>query len=267
MTASLKVAGVRHAFRDLPVLDVVDFEAAPGEFVCLIGPSGCGKTTLLHVMAGLVQPTGGHVVVDGRGLGGQGENPRPGYVFQEPRLLNWRCVRENLRIALEASRVPVPEWNAAIESSLARVGLLEFQHAWPLTLSGGMRQRLSLARALIVRPDYLLMDEPFSALDEMTARVLRRELLELLKETPTTVLFITHSISEAIFLADRILFLTRRPARIFKELRVPLPKPRDYGSADLYALEGQVVREVLAKWGYYNGPPPRAGGRDPGGGS
>lgn len=267
MTASLKVAGVRHAFRDLPVLDGVDFEVAAGELVCLIGPSGCGKTTLLHVLAGLVRPVGGDVVVGGVGLGGPGEEPRVGYVFQEPRLLNWRSVRDNLRIALQASRMPAGEWDAAIELNLARVGLLDFQHAWPLTLSGGMRQRLSLVRALIVRPDYLLMDEPFSALDEMTARVLRRELLGLLKDTPTTVLFITHSIGEAIYLADRILFLTRRPARIFKELRVPLPKPRDYGSADLYALEGQVVREVLATWGYYDGPPPRAGGRDPGGGS
>ena len=258
MTASLTVAGLRHAFGDLPVLDGLDFAVAPGEFVCVIGPSGCGKTTLLHVLAGLVRPVGGDVAVGGTGLGGPGEEPRVGYVFQEPRLLNWRSVRDNLRIALGASRVPATEWDAAIESNLARVGLLDFRQAWPLTLSGGMRQRLSLARALIVRPDYLLMDEPFSALDEMTARGLRRELLGLLKDTPTTVLFITHSIGEAIYLADRVLFLTRRPARVFKELRVPLPKPRDYGSPELYALEGQIVREVLAAWGYYDGEIGRA---------
>ncbi len=252
MTASLKVAGLRHAFGDLPVLDGLDFEVSPGEFVCVIGPSGCGKTTLLHVLGGLVQPLAGQVAVGGRELGGAGEDPRVGYVFQEPRLLNWRSVAENLRIALRASRVPPAEWEPAVQAALARVGLLEFQHAWPLTLSGGMRQRLSIARAVAIRPDYLLMDEPFSALDEMTARVMRRELLVLLKEAPTTVLFITHSISEAIFLADRILFLTRRPARIFKELTVPLPKPRDYGSPELYALEGQIVHEVLTTWGYYD---------------
>ncbi len=252
MTASLKVAGLRHAFGMLAVLDGLDFEVMPGEFVCVIGPSGCGKTTLLHVLGGLVRPSAGQVAVGGCALEGGDGDPRVGYVFQEPRLLNWRTVRENLRIALEARRVPPAECEPAIQAALRRVGLLEFQHAWPLTLSGGMRQRLSIARALAIRPDYLLMDEPFSALDEMTARVMRRELLLLLQETPTTVLFITHSISEAIFLADRILFLTRRPARIFKELAVPLPKPRDYGSPELYALEGEIVREALAAWGYYD---------------
>ena len=252
MTASLKVAGLRHAFGELAVLNGLDFEVMPGEFVCLIGPSGCGKTTLLHVLGGLVRPNAGQVAVAGRALGGGDGDPRVGYVFQEPRLLNWRSVRENLRIALEASRVPLAEREPAIQAALARVGLLDFQHAWPLTLSGGMRQRLSIARALAIRPDYLLMDEPFSALDEMTARVMRRELLQLLQATPTTVLFITHSISEAIFLADRILFLTRRPARIFKELTVRLPKPRDYGSPELYTLEGEIVREALAAWGYYD---------------
>ena len=252
MTASLKVAGLRHAFGDLAVLDGLDFEVMPGEFVCVIGPSGCGKTTLLHVLGGLVRPSAGQVAAGGRALEGGDGDSRVGYVFQEPRLLHWRTVRENLRIALEASRVPAAEREPAIETALRRVGLLEFQHAWPLTLSGGMRQRLSIARALAIRPNYLLMDEPFSALDEMTARVMRRELLLLLQETPTTVLFITHSISEAIFLADRILFLTRRPARIFKELSVPLPKPRDYGSPELYALEGQIVREALTAWGYYD---------------
>ena len=252
MTAAVKVAGLRHAFGPLHVLDGLDFEVAPGEFVCVIGPSGCGKTTLLHVLGGLVRPLAGHVAVDGRALGDPGAGPRVGYVFQEPRLLNWRSVAENLHIALRASRVPAAEWESSVQAALARVGLLEFQHAWPLTLSGGMRQRVSIARALAIRPEYLLMDEPFSALDEMTARVMRRELLTLLQESPTTVLFITHSISEAIFLADRILFLTRRPARIFKELTVPLRKPRDYGSPDLYALEGRVVHDALTTWGYYD---------------
>jgi NitT/TauT family transport system ATP-binding protein len=252
VTASLKVAGLRHAFGDLAVLDGLDFEVLPGEFVCVIGPSGCGKTTLLHVLGGLLRPSMGQVAVGGRALEGGNADPRVGYVFQEPRLLNWRTVRENIRIALEASRVPPAEWEPAIQGVLGRVGLLDFQHAWPLTLSGGMRQRLSIARALAIRPDCLLMDEPFSALDEMTARVMRRELLLLLRQMPTTVLFITHSISEAIFLADRILFLTRRPARIFKEFTVPLPKPRDYGSAELYGLEGEIVREALTAWGYYD---------------
>jgi NitT/TauT family transport system ATP-binding protein len=252
VTASVKVAGLRHAFGNLAVLDGLDFEVMPGEFVCVIGPSGCGKSTLLHVLGGLVRPSAGQVAVGGRALGAGDGDPRVGYVFQEPRLLNWRSARDNLRIALEASRVPPAEWEPAIQAALRRVGLLEFQHAWPLTLSGGMRQRLSIARALAIRPDYLLMDEPFSALDEMTARAMRRELLSLLEATPTTVLFITHSIGEAIFLADRILFLSRRPARIFKELTVPLPKPRDYGSPELYALEGEIVRETLTAWGYYD---------------
>lgn len=250
MSTSLRVARVRHRYGEVPVLDGLDFEAVPGELVCLIGPSGAGKTTLLQILSGLLRPSEGEVIVGGRALG-IGEPPRVGYVFQEPRLLNWRTVRDNLRIVLEASRVPRDEWERVIDEALDRVGLHDFQHMWPLTLSGGMRQRIGIARALAIRPDYLLMDEPFSALDEMTARVLRRELLVLLKETPTTVLFVTHSISEAIFMADRILFLTRRPARIFKELTVPLPKPRDYGSPELYALEGEIVREVLTEWGFY----------------
>ena len=235
---------------DIEAIREVSLQIGYREFVSLLGPSGCGKSTLLMAVGGLLPLTGGAIRIDGREVAG----PRReiGIVFQAPVLMPWRTVLKNILFPAENLRLPLGPARDRARALLEMTGIADFAGHFPWELSGGMQQRAAICRALIHSPSLLLMDEPFSALDEMTARVMRRELLQLLQATPTTVLFITHSISEAIFLADRILFLTRRPARIFKELTVRLPKPRDYGSPELYTLEGEIVREALAAWGYYD---------------
>jgi len=214
----------------------VDVSVQDGEFVCLLGPSGCGKTTLLNILGGLEPDFGGSV----RFTGADGlTDPTRGYMFQEPRLLPWLSVRDNLRFVL-----PDRAASAAIEPWLGRVGLGGYADFYPAQLSVGMQQRVAVARALIIEPDVLFMDEPFSALDELTAMRVRGELLGLWHERRCTVVFVTHNPLEAVYLADRVLVMTPSPGRISREIRVGdhFSRPRDPEDAALWRLSREVVR-------------------------
>ena len=228
----------------LQALERVSFDVADQEFVCILGPSGCGKSTILNILSGLDNTFQGEIRVAGRPLG-SGHGVRIGYVFQEPRLLPWLTVADNLRFALECEGIPRADWEARLARYLGLVGLGGFERAYPHQLSGGMQQRASIARSFAVEPDVLLMDEPFSGLDEITARRLRKELLRIWSATQKTILFVTHNCYEATFLADRILLMTSRPGRVYEEVAVDLPRPRDYDDPQLFAVNAGIVRNFL----------------------
>ena len=224
MTAKLAIQGLHKRFGELLALRDINVAIARGEFVSLVGPSGCGKTTLLRIIAGLEQASAGQVLLDGRAVREPGGDR--GFVFQNDNLLPWCTVFANAIIGPEvAGRTGAAERNRT--SKLLRlVGLEGFEHYFPRQLSGGMRQRVNLARALAIDPEILLMDEPFSALDAQTREIMQTELMRIWEEGRKTVLFVTHQIDEAVFLADRILVFARRPGRILEEVRVDLPRPR-----------------------------------------
>jgi len=204
----------------LQALQGVSFNLYPQEFVCLIGPSGSGKTTLLRALAGLLRPTTGEVTYLGK------TQPRVSLVFQDANLMPWRSVLENITLPLELQGVPAEESRARGRDWIELVGLKGFEDAWPADLSGGMAQRVAIARSLIQDPDLLLLDEPFGALDALTREKMGAELLNLWQTRRKTVLMVTHSIAEAILLSDRVLVLTPRPGRIELDLPVDLPRPR-----------------------------------------
>jgi len=227
----------------LLALDNISFAVADREFVCLVGPSGCGKSTILNLIGGLDQNYSGQIEFDNCPLSRDGSHPvRVGYVFQEPRLLPWLTVRKNVHFALESAGIPRSEWRRRTETWLEKVGLAGFGDSHPHELSGGMQQRSAIARAFAVDPEILLMDEPFSGLDELTARSMRQQILELWDTTRKTVLFVTHNCFEACYLADRILVMSPRPGRLKHELKVELPRPRDYESSRLFEFSVQVSR-------------------------
>jgi NitT/TauT family transport system ATP-binding protein len=205
-------------------LGPIDLEIDEGEFVSLLGPSGCGKSTLLRIVAGLDAPSTGSVTVNARA----GSSARGiGFVFQEPTLMPWASVRDNVRLPLRLARDENAASLARIDDLLARVGLTEFADAFPRELSGGMKMRVSLARALVTDPDILLLDEPFAALDEITRFRLNNDLLTLWRDLRKTVVFVTHSVFESVFLSQRVIVLTARPGQIFAERRIDAPEPRD----------------------------------------
>jgi NitT/TauT family transport system ATP-binding protein len=204
----------------LQALDDVTFEVCPQEFVCVLGPSGSGKSTLLRILAGLLEPTAGKV-----GFAG-GQQPRIGMVFQQANLMPWRTVVENLTLPLELAGVENGTTRELAREMIELVGLEGFETYWPRDLSGGMAQRVAIARALIHDPDLLLLDEPFGSLDALTRERMWTELSRIWQARQKTVLMVTHSISEALFLADRVLVLTQRPGKVKLELEVDLPRPR-----------------------------------------
>ena len=209
-----------------PALADVSLDIAPGEFVSLIGPSGCGKTTLLRLIGDLLQPTGGQLRVQGKPPDVARRHRDYGLVPQAPVLYDWRTVLKNVELPLEIMRVPPAERRQRAAALLALVGLAEFQGHYPWQLSGGMQQRVSIARALSFRPAILLMDEPFGALDEMTRERLNGELLTIWRETQTTIVFVTHSIAEAVFLSTRVVVMSPRPGRVAHIVPIDLPYPR-----------------------------------------
>jgi NitT/TauT family transport system ATP-binding protein len=215
----------------VPVVEVVrdlDLDVAPGEFVCLLGPSGCGKSSLLSAMAGFLSTSAGTIEVDGRRV--TGPEPELGMVFQQTSLLPWRSVEENVAFGLKMRGAPAHARRAAARDYIAMVGLRGFERHFPAQLSGGMQQRAEIARALINQPRVIFMDEPFAALDAQTRFMMQELLLGVWERVGTTVVFVTHDIDEAIFLADRILVMTSRPGRIREVIRVPFARPR---SSDL----------------------------------
>ena len=229
----------------LVALEDVSLAVGDREFVCLLGPSGCGKTTVLNVLSGLDRDYIGEVRMAGELLSRNGTHPfRIGYVFQEPRLLPWLTVRGNIEFALGSVGIPRIQWRERADVWLNRVGLSDFAEAHPHELSGGMQQRTAIARAFAVDPELLLMDEPFSGLDELTARSMRELLLALWQETKKTVVFVTHNCFEACFVADRILVLSPRPGRVRQEITVELPRPRNYENPRLFEMSVSVTRLV-----------------------
>jgi NitT/TauT family transport system ATP-binding protein len=204
----------------LRALESISFEVCPQEFVCVLGPSGSGKSTILRILAGLLPPTSGEVIFHG------GEQPGIGMVFQQANLMPWRSVSENLTLPLELAGVNGDEARQRAGEMMDLVGLDGFDAYWPRDLSGGMAQRVAIARALIHDPDLLLLDEPFGSLDALTRERMWTELSRIWQARQKTVVMVTHSISEALFLADRVLVLTQRPGKVKLELEVDLPRPR-----------------------------------------
>ena len=221
----------------MAVLRDVSLTVDAGEFCCVVGASGCGKSTILNILAGLLLPDAGQVLVDDATL--DASRLRIGYVFQKPRLLNWKSVGDNVAFALRAAGVSAAEARAL--HYLALVRLDQFVDEFPLSLSGGMQQRVAIARALAIAPDLLLMDEPFSHLDEMTARTLRAELLRIWQQARTPVMFVTHNALEAVYLADKVLILSGRPATILKSVRVGLPRDREMEDPRLVQLQREIL--------------------------
>ena len=217
----------------------VNLDIQDQEFICMVGPSGCGKTTLLRIIAGLETPTAGEVTVDGNAV--IGPDPKRGMVFQEYSLFPWRRVIDNVAFGLEMKGVGKEERRKTADHYIDMVGLSQFRNAYPFELSGGMRQRVAIARALANDPDVLLMDEPFGALDAQTRNRMQRELLSLWAGTKQTIIFVTHSVDEAVYLADRIVVLSQRPGTVREIIPIPWSRPRDRTSAEF----AEVRRRVL----------------------
>jgi NitT/TauT family transport system ATP-binding protein len=233
------------------VLDDVSFDIREGEFVSIIGPSGCGKTTLMNMLGGFVKPTGGAVLLDGKPVAGPG--PDRGVIFQEYGVFPWLTVRQNIAFGLKlsASKVPAGEREAIVQRYMGLMGLSDFADHFPKHLSGGMRQRLAIARAYAVRPQFLLMDEPFGALDAQTRSAMQDLLLEVLRAEGKTVMLITHSVEEAIYLSSRIVVVTARPARIRTIIDVPFGYPRAENVHDdprFVALRSEIRELVMQEY-------------------
>jgi NitT/TauT family transport system ATP-binding protein len=229
--AKLSARGVSKSFKNArgqvtPALEDVTLDVAPGEFVCLIGPSGCGKTTLLNIFAGLNRPDEGQVLMDGQPITTPG--PDRAVLFQEPALFPWMSVRQNVDFALKMIGVEPAERGERAMHWLGKVHLTGFAEAQPHELSGGMRQRAALARALACQPSVLLADEPFAALDAQTREILQGELQRVWQETRNTFVFVTHNVREAVFLADRVVLMSAPPGTLVAEHRIDAPRPREF---------------------------------------
>ncbi|MDC8758716.1 ABC transporter ATP-binding protein [Janthinobacterium fluminis] len=242
------IAGVGKVYRaggrEVVALQDIDLAIPRGQFVCLLGPSGCGKSTLLNAVAGFAAPSAGSIRADGRVVDGPG--PQRGMVFQEYALFPWMTVAENIAFGLEIKGQPRADIEASVARLLATLSLSDFRGRYPKDLSGGMRQRVAIARVLALDSPIMLMDEPFGALDALTRRNLQDELLRIWAELKKTILFVTHSIEEALYLADRIIVMTYRPGSVKRDLLVDLPRLRDPASAGFNALKrelGQLVME------------------------
>jgi len=223
---------------EMGALENISIEVTPAEFLCIIGPSGCGKTTLLRMVAGLDHPSSGEIILDGKEV--KGPSPDRGMVFQEFSLFPWRTVLKNVEFGLEIKGVGGKARGEIAEKYIELVGLEGFENHYPYELSGGMKQRVAIARALATEPAILLMDEPFGSVDAQTRNILQEELLEIWKRTKKTILFVTHSVDEAVYLADRVAVMSARPGCLVKCLAVDIPRPRKRTS-----VEANVFREKL----------------------
>lgn len=245
MTVVLRNVGKTFIARQnepLTALQDISAEVSNGEFLCILGPSGCGKTTLLRMIGGLDHPTAGEIDVEGTPV--TGPDPRLAMIFQEYSLYPWRTVRANVGFGLQMRGMPQDEREAIVTRFINLVGLEGFGDNYPYELSGGMRQRVAVARALATDPAVLLMDEPFGALDAQTRNRMQKELLLIWEKTKKTVLFVTHSVDEAVFLADRIMVLSPRPGRIAEIYDVDIPRPRDRTSVEFASLRRDVLELI-----------------------
>jgi NitT/TauT family transport system ATP-binding protein len=223
-----------------PVLEDISLEVGDGEFVCLLGPSGCGKSTLLSTLAGFLSPTSGEVRIDGEVV--RGPDPRRIFVFQERGVFPWLTVEGNIAFGL--FRLTRPERQQRVAHYIKMVGLEGFEKAYPPALSGGMKQRLEVARALAVNPDMLFLDEPFGALDSITRLIMRAELLRIWEAERKTIIFVTHDIDEAVQLADRVVVMSDRPATIQQIVQIDIPHPRDLSSARYLELRDGIFQQL-----------------------
>ena len=246
MTGALRIERVEKRYDsdggDVLALQGVEAAIGEGEFVCLLGPSGCGKSTLLRIIAGLIPASAGRVLIGSQPV--QGCGPDRAFVFQDYALFPWMTVQDNVGFGLAARGEPLEEQRRKAHELLKVVGLAPFAEKYPHHLSGGMKQRVSIARALAVEPQILLMDEPFGALDAQTRSVMQDELLRIWARFRKTVVFVTHSISEALLLADTVLLMSARPGRVKSVLRVDLPRPRDEGEPRMIELRRRLLREL-----------------------
>lgn len=242
----LEVRGVRKVWLgragSVVALDEVDLEVRVRDFVCLLGPSGCGKSTLLEMLAGLVEPSSGQILMDGVAV--TGPSAKRGMVFQSHALFPWRTASENVEFGLEMARVPSSERGKKAAHLISLVGLKGFEGALPRELSGGMCQRVAVARALATSPEVLLMDEPFGALDAQTREELQKETVRIWQETRSTIVFVTHSVQEAVTLAERIVVMTKHPGRIRAVIENKLARPRDVTDANFGAMMRAVYSEL-----------------------
>ncbi|MET3697862.1 NitT/TauT family transport system ATP-binding protein/sulfonate transport system ATP-binding protein [Bacillus oleivorans] len=249
MTTKLVIDQVGKVFStksgDVVALNQTSFTVEEGEFVTILGPSGCGKSTILRVVAGLEEPTSGKVLMDGKEIKGPG--PDRGMVFQTYSLYPWLTVEENIAFGLKLKGVSKKEQQEVARHYLNMIGLNGFEKHYPIQLSGGMKQRVAIARALANDPEILLMDEPFGALDAQTRSIMQEILLKVWEESKKTILFITHDVEESIFLGDSVYVMTARPGRLKANIKVPLPRPRDYQSKsgpEFAALKAELLELI-----------------------
>jgi NitT/TauT family transport system ATP-binding protein len=239
---------------DLAVLNDVSFGIEDKEFLAIVGPSGCGKSTILRMIAGLDFPTTGTVSFQGKPI--KGPSPAISMVFQNFALLPWKTARENILIALEAKELSRQQKEATAETLLKKLGLDGFEDTYPGELSGGMKQRVGIARALAIAPDVLLLDEPFSSLDEVTARELRDEVLRVWRDRtthPDTFVLVSHLVEEAVLMADRVLVMSSRPGKIIAEVKIDIPRPRfDYVRKDIFFQHVDRIEAILESAGAVN---------------
>ncbi len=249
--AAVEIAGIskRYVTREdteVLALETLDLTLDPGSFVAVVGPSGCGKSTLLSMVAGLLQPTMGEIRIDGDVI--RKPHPKVGVVFQSDLLLYWRTVMDNILLPIEFKKLDVGKYRMAAEGLLAQVGLEGFAKKYPAELSGGMRQRVAICRALIQEPGLLLMDEPFGALDALTREQMIMDLQSMLLRVGNTVIFITHGIDEAVFLADRVLVMSPRPGRVDLDLQIDIERPRLWNNihaSDKFSHYVRTIRDVF----------------------
>jgi ABC-type nitrate/sulfonate/bicarbonate transport system ATPase subunit len=239
---TIQLRNVTKTFGQLEVLSEINLTVDKGEFAAIVGPSGCGKSTALRMIAGLERPTTGEVLANGEPI--VKPDPRRILIFQEHALYPWRTVEQNVGFGLELANVPEKERKARVDEVLDKVGLNGFQNYYPHQLSGGMRQRASIARALVMNPEVLLLDEPYGALDAITRLTMQNELIKLWQGTGKTVLLITHDIDEAVYLADTIYVMSPRPGRVIRSVKSDMPRPRDRNSAEFVHLRQQIMESL-----------------------
>ena len=252
--AHISVQGVHKVFesggQEVHALKAIDLEIPQGQFVCLLGPSGCGKSTLLNAVAGFSLPSSGTITVEGATITEPG--PDRGMVFQEYALFPWMTVEQNIAFGLQIKGQTKPAIQGKVDALLAMLHLEDFRTRYPKDLSGGMRQRVAIARVLAIDSPIMLMDEPFGALDALTRRNLQDELLRLWVELKKTILFVTHSIEEALYLADRTVVMTYRPGTIKRDLAIDLPRPRDVASPAFNALKKELSQLLMEEQSRHN---------------
>ena len=241
---------LNHVYKDyaarrgtMRALDDISLSVTDSEFLCLVGPSGCGKSTLLRMIAGLEPISGGDILIDGRKV--VGTSPKVGFVFQEYTLFPWRTVEKNVEFGLEVKKVPPERRREIIAKYIDMVGLTRFRDSYPHQLSGGMKQRCAIARTLAVGPEILLMDEPFGALDAQTRNILQEQLLEIWGKEKIKVIFVTHSVDEAVFLADKVAIMTSRPGRIKEIVDIDLPRPRVRTNPEVNRLRDTILKSLF----------------------